>query len=187
MDQEKTEGNRVKTLRNNFSKKGKKRVLLVTTEDFKEWSGNEGVYQNFKFIELEVLFVNSNKKLIDKLKTGYKARYFHTVVLAPGHGAKEDAQIIWPYKFISYEQLFPCIQACIPVTKHINILTCYQSKPTINYNNVFVLTLEQGCHLNKGIESVDRLQTDSARGVVLSGWRCELISIDNQHTNENAI
>jgi hypothetical protein len=112
-------------LLNNFNGRRKK-ILLVTTEDFKSWSGDAGVHHNFKISEIEVLFVESNTALIDKIHKDYKDKRFDCVVLAPGHGAKEDAKINWPQTFITYEDLFPCIKACISVTNHINIQTCYQ-------------------------------------------------------------
>jgi hypothetical protein len=105
---------------------GKKKILLVTTEDFKSWSGDAGVHHNIKNSEIEVLFVESNKALIQKISKDYKDKRFECVVLAPGHGAKEDAKINWPQNLITYEDLFPCIKACISVTNHINIQTCYQ-------------------------------------------------------------
>lgn len=111
---------------------GKKKILLVTTEDFKSWSGDAGVHHNFKISEIEVLFVESNKALIQKINKDYKDKRFECVVLAPGHGAKEDAKINWPQNLTTYEDLFPCIKACISVTNHINIQTCYQGKPYIN-------------------------------------------------------
>jgi hypothetical protein len=86
------------------------------------------VYHDFRFVELEVLFIQSNKELIEKIRKDYKGKSFNSVVLAPGHGAKNDAQINWPNTFTRYEELFPCIQACISIAKHINILTCYQGK-----------------------------------------------------------
>jgi hypothetical protein len=116
-----------KYLLNNFHG-GKKKILLVTTEDYKSWSGDAGDH-NFKNADIEVLFVESNKALIQKInKKDNKDKRFECVVLAPGHGAEKDAKINWPKKYCSYEDLFPCIKACISITKHVNILTCCQGK-----------------------------------------------------------
>jgi hypothetical protein len=67
----------------------RKKILLVTTQDYKSWSEDAGVHHNFKISEIEVLFVESNKALIDKID-----KRFDCVVLAPGHGAKESAKSI---------------------------------------------------------------------------------------------
>ena len=90
------------------------------------------MYHQFSFVVLEVLYVQSNKEMIDTIKKNYKDKSFNSVVLAPGHGAENDAQINWPNKFTRYEDLFPCIKACISITKHVNISTSYQSK-TLNW------------------------------------------------------
>lgn len=36
-----------------------------------------------------------------------------------------------------------------------------------------------GCHLHKGVASLNKLKAKNARGVVLSGWKCQLNSIAN--------
>jgi hypothetical protein len=71
-----------KYLLNNFHG-GKKKILLVTTEDYKSWSGDAGDH-NFKNADIEVLFVESNKTLIQKINKEYKDKRFECVVLAPG-------------------------------------------------------------------------------------------------------
>jgi hypothetical protein len=105
-----------------------KKILLVTTQDVKEWSGNAGVYHHFRFVELEVLFIQSNKELIEKIRKDYKGKSFNSVVYAPVHGAENDAKINWPNIYI----------ACISIPKHINILTCYQGK---TLNQLFKMSL----------------------------------------------
>ena len=77
---------------------GKKKILLVTTEDFKSWSGDAGDH-NFKNADIKFLFVESNKALIQKINKEYKDKRFECVVLAPGHGPEEDAKINWRNKY----------------------------------------------------------------------------------------
>jgi hypothetical protein len=115
-------------LSNKFN--GRRKKKIVTTQDYKSWSGDAGVHHNFKISEVEVLFVESNKALIDKIDKEYKDKRFDCVVLAPGHGAK-DAKINWPQSLITSEDLFPCIKACISA----QIILTYELVIKVNHTN----------------------------------------------------
>jgi hypothetical protein len=78
------------------------------------------VYQHFRFVELKVLFIRSNKELIDSIIMDYKGKRFNSVVLAPGHGADNDATI---YQIRTLISLHTSMHINHKACQHINLLS----------------------------------------------------------------
>jgi hypothetical protein len=112
----------MKVLQMNNNGKGRE-VLLICHSSLANWSG---ISRRFNLSFLTVRLVRNHTEVLTVIREYIESGVsFHTIVLAPCHGSKEEATVKWGASGV-YTQLYPVVVAALPLSAHVHISTCYQ-------------------------------------------------------------